>query len=425
MKTLRTIAIRFILSWVDWAISLLTDWRASLSGTALGAVQKQDTQSDMHAKIQLLVNLRWTVQTIVPAVLLLLWAQGLRLTAPSATIFSNTGQYLMSLWPNWILSVAGFTLNFFYQRFLRKGKNLRPIAHAQIWMDTVLFALVIFSTGGSTSPFKFLYTIPILAASLLLSMRASLAVAALASLLLGGQTWLQFTGILEVKRVFMPYRDVVNNLDYLAATVTLNAILYFIIAFASGVLTATIRRHERALSRRADEANMLYEISHILQSDRHLDDVLNHIMEILVTRLHIDRGLMYLTNEAADGLDLKVDYFHPDFADRPRDDLKVHFPMKREAGLTAICAIDKQPFNVTDPLNHPLINRELAAKIGLNPFAVAPMMARGQVIGVIGIDRKFRGGIITMDEAQILGVAASQAGLTIHNARLQEKFAGD
>ena len=418
----------FLLSWVDWAITGLTRWRVSLTGTDLGAVDRENARRDeMQTKIQLLVNLRWTVQIVVPSVLLLLSFEGLRLAGPSNSILNinsleSTGRYLTSLWPNWILTVVGLGINFLYQKSLKSGRNLRPIAHAQIWMDTILFALVIFATGGITSPFTFLYTIPILASSLLLSMRASLAVAGLATCLVMGQALMQWSGILHAKRVFEPLREVASSGGYLIATVTLNAVLFFIIAFASGILTATIRRHEQNLSRRANEANMLAEVSRVLQTETHLDTVLENIMCILVSRLGIDRGLMYLMNDAGDGLDLKVNYFHDNFADKPRDDLKVHFPLKREGGLTAICAIEKRAFNITDPLNHPLINRELAAKIGLNPFAVAPMLARGQVIGVIGIDRKFRGGIITMEEAQILDVAANQAGLTIHNAKLEERF---
>lgn len=420
----------FLLSWVDWAITALTRARASLTGTHLGVVDRENAMRDeMQTKIQLLVNLRWTVQIIVPAVILILSIQGLRLAGPSNSILAidslqSTGRYLVSLWPNWILTVIGLGVNFLYSKYLKTGRNLRPIAHAQIWMDTILFALVIFNTGGITSPFTFLYTIPILASSLLLSMRASLAVAGLATLLVFGQAMMQWSGILHAKRVFEPLRAVATDGGYLASTVTLNAVLFFIIAFASGILTATIRRHEQNLSRRANEANMLAEVSRVLQTDTVLDQVLESIMRILVNRLGIDRGLMYLLNDAGDALDLKVNYFHPNFADKPRDDLKVHFPLRREAGLTAICAIEKQAFNITDPLNHPLINRELAAKIGLNPFAVAPMLARGKVIGVIGIDRKFQNAIITMEEAQILDVAANQAGLTIHNAKLEEKFGG-
>ncbi len=421
MRRLPASTVKFMLKRMDGTISALTRYRAALAMTDLGAVGEPAPQRDeMRDKIQLLVNLRWTVQTVVPAVLLVLAAQGLRLTAPRATLFNNTGAYLLSLWPNWLLTALGLGLNALYQRLLRGERSLRPIALAQIWLDTVLFALVIFNTGGISSPFTFLFTIPVLAASLLLSMRSALTVATLATALLAGQAWLQFTGRLDVQRVFEPLAPVVRQGGWVASTVTLNAVLFFIIALAAGLLTATIRRHEATLTRRAGEANMLYEVSNVLQTQRQLDAVLEHIMEILVKRLRIDRGLMYVMDEPREGLDLKVVYFHPDFAARPRDDLNVHFPLRREAGLTAICAIEKKSFNVTDPLNHPLINRELAAKIGLNPFALAPMMARGEVIGVLGIDRKFSGGIITLEEAQILSVAANQAGLTIHNARLQE-----
>ena len=65
------------------------------------------------------------------------------------------------------------------------------------------------------------------------------------------------------------------------------------------------------------------------------------------------------------------------------------------------------------PEESPYINRELALKIGLNPFALAPMVLRDTVVGVIGIDRSFKNGSITEEEFRILQVFANQAAITI------------
>jgi len=409
----------FVLRWIDSTIAALTETRARLGRVELGAVGEQKRRDEMAANIKLLVRIRWAAHTLVPVVLFILGTQGLRLVSP-ARQFSTTAEYLASLWPNLLLSGSGLAINGVYWWLMLKGKNLRPIAHAQVWLDIGLFSLMIYTTGGIGSPFAFLYVLPILAASMLLSFRLSVAAAALATAVQVLQAWLMLNHGNVNERYFEPLKPVLESNGYVVATVILNGVLYFLIAVASGVLSQTIHRHEARLAKRANEATMLYEVSNSLQSVVQLDEVLDKIMNILVVRLGIDRALMYLMNDAGDGLDLKVVAFHPRFADRPRDDLKVHFPLKREGGLTAICAIEKQAFNVTEPLNHPLINRELAAKIGLNPFAVAPMMARHKVVGVIGIDRKFRNQIITQEEAQTLGITANQAGLTIQQCRLYE-----
>jgi K+-sensing histidine kinase KdpD len=413
-----------LLAWTDRAIVVLTEYRARLAKSDVGALHEELVQrDDMVAKIQLLVRLRWAVHLLVPGVLLLLATQGLQLrTLKGAEIPADkmTLAYLTTLWPNFAIALTGLSINGGYRFLLKRRLSLRPIAHAQVWLDTVIFALVVFSTGGIMSPFTFLYTMPILAASLLLSFRASLAVAAFSTVALGAQAWVQFHEVLPAHKYFEHLLALVHKPSYVIAVVGLNGVLYFLIAATSGILTRTIKEHELRLARRANEATMLHEVSSTLQGVTELDEVLKSIMDILVKRLNIDRALMYLVNDEENALELKVIAFHPRHADAPRDEIKVRFNLAREAGLTAICAIEKRAYNVTDPLNHPLINRELAARIGLNPFAVAPMLARGKVIGVIGCDRKFQKGIITAEEAQTLTIAANQAGLTIQNAKLYQ-----
>jgi len=417
----KTLVIRSALRAIDEMTALLTSTRARIAHADLGLVEAPARPADdMTAKIQLLIWLRYGVDVLVPVTLYLLAVEGLQLVAPTRQ-YDNLGAYLVSLWPNWTLAAIGLVINGAYQLMLRRRTSLRPIAYAQVWMDIFLFAMMVYTTGGISSPFAFLFTVPILAASLLLSFRAALQAAATSTVLLATVGWLQYHAWIPSERYFEAYKDLLRSPTYLIAMITLNGVMYFLIAFVSGALSRTIHEHERTLERRANEASMLYEVSNSLQKTTHLDDVLVQIMDTVIHRLGIDHALMYLMNEAGDGLDLKVERFHRRIEKPPYGDMRVHFELKREAGLTAICAMEKETFNITDPLNHPLINRDLAIKLGINPFAVAPMMARGQVIGVIGVDRRFQDSIITHAEAQILSVVANQAGLTIQNAKLYER----
>ncbi|MEK7475597.1 MAG: GAF domain-containing protein [Candidatus Coatesbacteria bacterium] len=417
----KTLALRSALRAIDELTALLTSTRARIAHADLGLVEAAARPADdMVAKIRLLIWLRYGVDVLVPVTLYLLAIEGLQLVAPTRQ-HDNLGAYLVSLWPNWTLAGIGLVINGAYQLMLQRRASLRPIAYAQVWMDIFLFAIMVYTTGGISSPFAFLFTVPILAASLLLSFRAALQAAATSTVLLAAVGWLQYHAWIPSERYFEAYRDLLRSPTYLIAMITLNGVMYFLIAFVSGALSRTVHEHERTLQRRANEATMLYEVSNSLQSTTRLDDVLVQIMDTVIHRLGIDHALMYLMNDTVDGLDLKVERFNARITDPPYGNMRVHFELKREAGLTAICALEKETFNVTDPLNHPLINRDLAIKLGINPFAVAPMMARGQVIGVIGVDRRFQNGIITHAEAQILSVVANQAGLTIQNAKLYER----
>ena len=412
--------VGFVVRWIDRIISLLTTARAGLARADLGLVEAPKAGTDdMTAKIRLLIRLRYGVDLLVPVTLYLLAVEGLKLVAPTRQYDSLTA-YLISLWPNWTLAGAGLVINGIYQLMIRRRASLRPIAYAQVWMDILLFSMMVYTTGGISSPFAFLFTVPILAASLLLSFRAAVQAAAFSSFVLATVGWLQYHEYIPSERYFEAYRDLLRSPTYLIAMITLNGVAYFLIAFVSGALSRTVHQHERTLERRASEATMLYEVSNSLQSKTHLDEVLVQIMDTVVNRLGIDHALMYLMNDAGDGLDLKVERFNARIKEPPYGNNRVHFELKREAGVTAICALEKETFNITEPMNHPLINKELARKLGINPFAVAPMMARGAVIGVIGVDRRFQNSIITHQEAQILSVVANQAGLTIQNAKLYE-----
>lgn len=88
-------------------------------------------------------------------------------------------------------------------------------------------------------------------------------------------------------------------------------------------------------------------------------------------------------------------------------------PLRKDAGLTARCALLKEAYNITNPEDSPYINKELAEKIGMNPFALAPLVLRQFVVGVIGIDRSLENGSITDEEFQVLKIFANQAAITI------------
>jgi len=71
--------------------------------------------------------------------------------------------------------------------------------------------------------------------------------------------------------------------------------------------------------------------------------------------------------------------------------------------------------NVQNPADSTLLNKELAKKIGMNPFALAPLVVQDRVIGVIGIDRKEQNGAINDDEFQILKIFANSAAIALKN----------
>src|SRR5207249_3708814 len=128
LDRLQASLIAFLLKRIDATTATLTAYRANLSNMDLGAVDRPPVHKDeLTNKIRLLVRLRWAMDLLVPATLLLLAAQGLQLSNP-ARHFETSLEYLKSMWPNWVVSGSGLSINLVYQVMLRRNRNLKPIA---------------------------------------------------------------------------------------------------------------------------------------------------------------------------------------------------------------------------------------------------------------------------------------------------------
>jgi transcriptional regulator with GAF, ATPase, and Fis domain len=251
----------------------------------------------------------------------------------------------------------------------------------------------------------------------------------MASALYVGMLYLQHRHLLPVRAVFAPLAALSHDRPRYALLVgTVSVYSFFLVALLAGLLAQVVRRKEQQLSAanhdltdRMGELSLLFEVASITARTKRLDRVLQEIMDLLVLRLDFDRALLYLVDERSRSLKLKLLSRHPRWRSKPPEKYTVSMELKKSAGLTARAAVERRLYNVTDPLNHPYINREKARLIGLNPFAVAPLVARGRLVGVVGVDHSYSGGPISEQEARSLVIFASQAAQTIENARLASR----
>jgi GAF domain-containing protein len=205
-------------------------------------------------------------------------------------------------------------------------------------------------------------------------------------------------------------------------------VAFFAVAALASFLMRTVRAKTNELTaanehldRKAGLLQMLYQVSRSSVDSESSDQVIDRIGQLLVEGLNLDRVLLYLANEQQTRLELTREFYHPRLLDQiDRTHLQVEIPLEEEAGVTARCALQQRPENITDPEQHPLINKELARRIGINPFAVAPMVVRGQLVGVLGIDRSFELGVIDSDDFRVLIAFADQAAAALRSAHLEQ-----
>ena len=373
-----------------------------------------DTREELRKKIGWIVRIRFAVN---PAVFVLMFfANWHGLTKGVSALSSET------LYSTGITTGFSLVLNLVYAYALRRGRfDLRKFVLLQLALDVLIFSAYLWRTGGVTSPFPFLYVLPILGAAMLLSPGAGVLMAGISSAGYLGVVIAEALGALPHVSYFVALDRLTHRGGYVTLMVIVNLFSFFLVSGAAGFLMRTIRgktlelRDANArLEHKAHLFQTLYQVSELLQARESLDEILDGICDVLVTRMNVDRALMYVVD--GDALVLRRVTYHKRVPGEAHADMRVRIPLDPAEGLTARCAVEGRSYNVTDPARQEGINAELARRIGTNPFALAPMTYRGRVLGVLGVDRSVGFGTIGDDELDVLKVFARQAGQTLEAA---------
>ena len=377
-----------------------------------------DTRTELVKKIRWLIRVRYAVSAGVVLLMFVTGWQGLTqqqaLTRTSVLATLITGGIATAL-------------NVLYFVQLRRQRNLKAFVLLQLVVDLLIFSSYVYRSGGVTSPFTFLYILPVIAAAMLVSGRASFGMALLSSLCYGGIAVAGALNVLQHVSYFVALDSFARKWSYVTLMLMVTPVAFFTVAAIATFLMRTVRAKtdelttaNRLLDRKAELLQMLYQVSRAAVDARNSGQVIDRVGELLTAGLNLDRVLLYLVDRTNNRLVLTREFYHPRLADRiDRTHLQVEIPLEAEAGVTARCALEQRAENVPDPESHPLINKELARRIGINPFAVAPMVVRGELVGVLGVDRKFELGRIDNDDFNVLVAFADPAAAALRSAGLE------
>jgi GAF domain-containing protein len=377
-----------------------------------------DSREELRKKVAWIIRIRFVINPAVVALMFFSNWQGL--TKGASTLSRET------LISTAIVAAISIALNVTYFIALKKQKfELHKFVFLQLLLDVVIFSAYIWRTGGVTSPFAFLYFLPIIGGSIMLSPAYGMAMAGLGSLAFFLIVILESTGAIPHVSYFVALDQFAQRTSYIVLMMIVNFFAFIAVAGASGFLMRTVTQKAKQLKesnllqeRKAKLFKMLYQVNEVLQYHKDIGEVLDRICDVLVTDMNVDRALMYII----DGRELKLRRvaYHKRVPESEHTELRVSIPLDPDEGLTARAAVENQAFNVADPANHEGINVELAKKIGLNPFALAPMTFRGRVVGVLGIDRGEDYLAINDDEFHVLQIFARQAGQTLSAASISD-----
>ncbi len=367
----------------------------------------RDTQEEIRKNLQLIIRIRWFVS---PSILLIMVVAGM---IGVANRFSFSYEEILVNGANVGIMLL---LNLSYAVLARKVQDLRPLVVMQLLIDVIHFSFTIYKTGSVTSPFTFLYFFVVFSAALLVSARSSFFVAGVSSGLYGAMVLLERFGIIPHQSYFSPFKGLHQNPAYFFLTVGFTIGSLFAFAALAGFLTGLIHRRQAELRKavgllreKNEIMNLLFRTSESLNQYETVPEIADFILGQLMEFLQLDRALLYV-NQGNEMLHLQTVRTREGSGD---SSVTLDIPLKMDAGLTARVALEQTAYNIRDPENSDLINKELARKIGLNPFAIAPMVLRSRTVGVIGIDRSFKP--IKNEEFNVLKAFASQAAIAIQS----------
>ena len=163
------------------------------------------------------------------------------------------------------------------------------------------------------------------------------------------------------------------------------------------------------------ELNAMRTISEVMTSKIDLDDLLSLILNKLLITINAERGTLYLVDEERGELWSKI--LLEDVG--PLSEIR----LKIGEGIAGVVAATGEVLNIPDAYADPRFKREFDQQTGFRTRSIltAPMFNPQQkVIGVVQLLNK-KGGVFTSRDERVLAAMASQAAISIENARLYQQ----
>jgi signal transduction histidine kinase len=155
----------------------------------------------------------------------------------------------------------------------------------------------------------------------------------------------------------------------------------------------------------------LYRVSSALGTTLNLEEVLNQVMDAVISLTGAERGFLMLHDPNANDLVFKA----------ARNFEQETLTDKNAISRSVIEMVVKsgKPVLTTDARTDPRFSHQESVVLhALRAIMCAPLRSRGMVIGVIYVDNRVQSGLFTPEDLDLLNAFAAQAAIAIENARL-------
>ena len=184
---------------------------------------------------------------------------------------------------------------------------------------------------------------------------------------------------------------------------------YAAVAIVNALLYEDLQERDRILLDRNEELALLNQIGSALAGSLELDEIMNQTLALLMAHFKVEAGEIFLREEDGETLRLVLHRGEAAEAFWTRNRFKVG------EGMIGQAAAKRKPVTSSHLTRDNA--RQAVIDAGFRQIACIPLMARGEVVGVLTIATRNRKAI-SKDELQLLVSVSAWAGTAIENARL-------
>ena len=154
----------------------------------------------------------------------------------------------------------------------------------------------------------------------------------------------------------------------------------------------------------------------MINSTLDVDAVLSKALDEVIALAGAERGFMILRNDQSDNLEFRISRDNTE-KDGIKNDRQISMTILQEV-------IDSgEPLLTDNAYKDPRMQDNLSvAQFTLRSVICVPLTQRGKTIGAVYVDNRWRAGVFTQRELNLLIAFANQAAVAIENARLFERI---
>ena len=171
----------------------------------------------------------------------------------------------------------------------------------------------------------------------------------------------------------------------------------------------------------ANILSIIYRISSLLTTPSTLDIVVDSLLESVTEEMGFNRSCLYLINKEKDLLECKwISGFSDDLEESARTK---PYDLKRQDTIETKVALTGEPLLVKDVYSNPILTRadiKITKKFDRGCILYVPLKVKGEIIGILGVDKKQGEPEIDEEQFESLSIFANYASIIIENSRLYE-----